>query len=65
MRLVTARVLDAVRGAAIREHAEALEAEWGAGSAAERSVAARDGNAGVNIEAPRRASATRGEGAGE
>jgi hypothetical protein len=35
MRLVTARILDAVSDVAIREHAEALEAERGSGAVAQ------------------------------
>ena len=63
MRLVAARFFDLVRDAAVREHAEALEAQRGSSAVAQQSLAAftvrrRDGNAGVNVEAARGASPT-------
>ena len=56
VRLLGARVLDAIRGAALRWDAEALEAEQRSSAVAEASpltVLRGDGHAGVNVEAAR------------
>lgn len=58
VRLLAARVLDAIRDAAVREDAEALEAERRSSAVAEESLSPLtvlrcDGHAGVNVEAAR------------